>query len=305
MEDRMVGTELITVTQLPVIEDQLAALHVELQDDLRVLESLAPTKENYKELKKIRAEWNRKIDALEKARKQVKAKIEEPYKLFENGKYKDLITDIRSAVGALDGGIKDVENGLRQESQKELLKYYEEYRQSLGLDAEIADARRSGIKVGLSDTMKSLKDQARNHLDKINSDLAMIDTLEDRDEILVEYRMCLDAVKAVAIVNERHRQAEEMRKRREADEEARRLLEKKEAAIDNVVSEGQKQVTEEQEFTDEVLPIPTAENAVEGQEIGLEDIFAASFTVYGTIYQLKALKSFLENNGYQYESEDE
>lgn len=305
MDERMVGTELITVTQLPVIEDQLAALHLELQGDLRVLESLAPTRDNYKELKKLRAEWNKKIDALEKARKKVKAKIEEPYKQFESGKYKELITDIRQAVGSLDDGIKDVENGLREESQKELLKYYEEYRQSLGLDAEIADPRRSGIKVGLSDTMKSLKEQARNHLDKISNDLAMIDTLEDRDEILVEYRMCLDAVKAIATVNDRHRQAEEMRKRLEAEEEARKLMAEKEAAIEVAIAEEQKQVTDGQEFTDDVLANPTVENAPEGQEMANEAILIATFTVYGTINQLKALKEYLEFNGYKYESGDE
>ena len=305
MDERMVGTELITVTQLPVIEDQLAALHLELQGDLRVLESLAPTRDNYKELKKLRADWNKKIDVLEKARKKVKAKIEEPYKQFERGKYKELITDIRQAVGSLDDGIKDVENGLREESQKELLKYYEEYRQSLGLDADIADPRRSGIKVGLSDTMKSLKEQARNHLDKISNDLAMIDTLEDRDEILVEYRMCLDAVKAIAAVNDRHRQAEEMRKRREAEEEARKLRAEKEATIEAAIAEEQKQVTDEQEFTDDVLANPTVENAPEGQEMANEAILIATFTVYGTINQLKALKEYLEFNGYQYESGDE
>lgn len=299
------GGELVIVRQLPVIEDRMGEALEGIQERLNSMSNLVVTDENYKELKKVRADLNKEFNHLESLRKQVKSAVEAPYKKFESGAYKKMADAYRGAIAQLDGNIRDVEDGMKRQKQTELFKYYEEYRQSLGIDAELGDAKRSGIKVGLSDSMKSLKEQARKYLDKISSDMAMIDTLEDRDEVFVEYRMSLDVVKAVTTVNDRHRQAEEMRKRREAEEEARKQREEKEATASAFIAERQKQGTDELEFSDEILVTPTVENAPEEAETAQDGILIASFTVYGTIYQLKALKEFLESNGYQYESGDE
>lgn len=293
--------EYITLKQLPVIEDTLAELHTELQDELNVVKSLAPTEENYKELKKVRADWNKKIDVLEKLRKKIKAEIEAPYKQFEKGPYAALITEMRDAVGTLDDGIKDVENVLKTDKKKKLFEYYEQYRQSLGLDANLADARRSNITVGLSDTLKSLKMQAKEYLDRIDGDLKMIDTLEDRDEIYVEYRQRLNVTEAVRIVNERHRMAEEERRRREAEEDARKAREEHEAEVDAAIAQNEAVLSVQQE--DEGLSAPVAQIAPEEPETAPEEkIYVTAFRVAGTLGMLKELKAFLENNGYRYES---
>jgi len=288
MEESLVkATEYISVKQLPIIEDTLAELHRQIQSDLDSVRNLATTEENYKELKKVRADWNKKIDILEKLRKKVKAEIEAPYKQFERGPYAELITEMRDAVGQLDDGIKEVEDVLRAEKQTKLFEFYDQYRQVLGLDASIADPKRSGIKVGLSDTMKSLKEQAKAYLERIDSDLKMIDTLENRDEVLVEYRISLNATDAVRIVNERHKATEELRKRREAEEEAKKLREEQVAEIEDAIKEA------------ETLSAPTVEAVIEEEN---EPIMFVAFKVYGTIGKLKELKAFLVDNGYQFEN---
>lgn len=291
--------EYIAVKQLPIIEDRLAELHQELQGELNAVRNLAPTEENYKELKKTRAEWNKKIEILEKLRKKVKGEIEAPYKQFEKGPYADLVNDILDAVGQLDDGIKDVENIMKTDKQKKLLAYYEEYRQSLGLDEKLGDPRRSGIKVGLSDTLKGLKEQAKAHLDRIANDLKTIATLENCDEIMAEYVISLDMSNAIQIVKDRIAREEAARKAREEAEAARKAREEHEASVAAALAEAEAQEATEmpheaQEASDVSLSPPSAEKLPEEAGERQDEILKVTYLkydIYGTIDQLRGMKA--------------
>lgn len=296
------GQELITVKQLAVIEDQLEALHRELDNDLRILENLVPTDENYKELKKIRADWNKKLDALETARKRVKAEIESPYKKFEAGPYKDLYTDIKKAVGRLDTGLKDVEAAKKKLRQQEVETYFHDYRTSLGLDPTLVPS--CPVVAGLSESMKSLKERVKAYLDKIDSDLKTIETLENRDEIMAEYRLNLDFNMAVRTVKDRIARQEAEKQAREAAEEARRAREAHEASVDAAIAENAVRPSESAEelipdapvaYTEEEEEIPAAETPVSPKED--EAVLCTKYLgyqIYGTLPQLKALKAYLK-----------
>ena len=278
--------ELIGVKQLPVIEDRLDVAFSAVQDRLAAMSGLAVTEENYKEIKKTRADLNKEFGELEGLRKTVKQAIEAPYKRFEGGAYKRLADAYRNAIDSLDGEIKAVESDLRTQRQKELFEYYEEYRKSLGLSLDFAAAQRSGIKIGLSGSMKSYKDQARAWLDKIDSELKMIETLEDRDEVLAEYRVLLSVTDAVRVVADRKKRIEEERQRREEEAAAKAQRDELFAAAD---------VSQE-----EAVSSPTVQVAVPQEDVS--DVYSAAFRVYGTLDELRELKAFLVDNGYQYES---
>lgn len=291
MEDLVVReNELIVVKQLPIIEDRLDEAFIAVQERLNAMSNLVVTEENYKELKKTRADLNKEFGELDSLRKNVKAAIEAPYKKFEGGAYKRLADAYKDAIGKLDGEIKDVEGGLKTQKQKELLAYWEEYRQSLGLDTAIADPRRSGIKVGLTVSMKSLKMQTREYLDRIDGDLKMIDTLDNADEVLAEYRVLLNVTEAVRVVADRNKRVEDERIRRLAEEESRRAREAAEKAVDEAIKENEVAVT------------PTVSVAPEEQEEAQEKILTTAFKVSGTLTMLKELKAFLVNGGYKFES---
>ena len=294
--------EYIAVKQLPIIADRLEELHVKLQAEMDAIRSLVVTDENIQEMKKLRAEWNKKIEALEKLRKRVKAQIEEPYKNFEKGPYSALITEMRDAVGELDGQIKDGETLRKTERQQELLEYYEEYRKSVGVDEKLGDPRRSSIKVGLSGSMKSLKDQAKAHLDKIASDLRTIDTLENRDEIMAEYRISLDLNAAIQAVKDRIEREEAVRKLREEEEAARLAREAHEAEVDAAIAEAAETGAEAQESSADSLSAPSAEKLPEEPQCAQEVYYQAAFRVTGTLDMLRALKQFLVDGGYEFES---
>ena len=296
---RVVDGEYIAVKQLPIIEDKLAELHQQLQGELNVVRTLAPTEENYKELKKIRADWNKKIEVLEKLRKKVKTEIEAPYKQFEKGPYADLVNEMRDAVGQLDDGIKDVENVMKTDKQKKLLAYYEDYRQSLGLDEKIADPRRSGIKVGLSDTLKGLKEQAKAYLDRLANDIKTIETLENRDEIMAEYRISLDMSNAIQIVKDRIAREEAVRKEREEADAARLARDAHEAEVNAAMeeaAEASESPVEAQDSHDDALSPPSAEKLSEEDEQPQKEILKVTYLkydVYGTLEQLRGMKTAL------------
>ena len=283
--------EVIVVKQLPIIEDRLEEVYVSVKDRLEAMSNLVVTEDNYKELKKTRADLNKEFGELETLRKQVKSAIEAPYKKFESGAYKRMSDIYRDAIGKLDGEIKDVEGCLKTQKQKELLAYFEEYRQSLGLDSAIADPKRSGIKVGLSGSMKSLKEQVRQYLDRIDGDLKMIDTLDNADEVLAEYRVCMSVTEAVRIVADRHKRIEDEKIRRMAEDENRKAREANEKAVEEAIQEEQKE--------DEVPVAPTVSVEPEATSEATEPILLCTkylgYEIFGTLSQLKALKAFLKN----------
>lgn len=274
--------DLIVVKQLPVIEDRLDEAYQAVAERLKMMSGLVVTEDNYKELKKTRADLNKEFSELEGLRKRVKAAVEAPYKKFEAGAYKRLADEYQRAIGEIDGNIKDVEDGLKTQRRDEVFAYWEEYRQSLGLDVGIADFKRSGLKIGLSGTMKSLKGEARARLDEIDGDLKMIDTLENADEVLAEYRERMNVTEAVRVVNERHKRIEEEKARREAMEEERR---KREEHVASVVSANDgwaapaQSVAPEEEVSDDPQILTTT-------YLGYE--------VKGTLEQLKGLKGYLQ-----------
>lgn len=292
------SSELIRLKQLPIIEDRLDEARESVSERLSAMSGLVATEENYKEVKKVRADLKRERDELETMRKQIKKALEEPYKQFEQGAYKRLVDLYDEAISCVDTSVKEVEGSLILQRKEELRKYFDEYRISLGLEEDLADARRSGIKVGLSGTMKSLKQQAKDFLDKIDSDLKAIETMENRDEVLVAYRDSLNVADAVRVVNEYHRRLEEEQKRREEMEAARKAKEEHDAVIDSILSETTQNGSESvsQESNDVIAP-PSVKVAVEQTDGNTEQVLSTvylGYKVFGTLSQLKGLKEALK-----------
>ena len=307
------ATEYISLKQLPVIDERLREVKEKWELVAQDAETLVATDDNFKEVKAMRANMRKEFSDVDSVYKKIKKAYMEPWEALDKT-YRECIKDpFDRADASLKGKIDSISAERIAQKTDELFKYYEEYRQSLGLDAELAKASRAGIKIGLSDSMKSLKDQAKKFLDGIDSDIKMIDTLEDRDEIYVEYRMSLNVSDAVTKVNERHRLAEEQRRRREAEEAERANAEKARAAVEALVGDDGENATvgecvvEKEE--DEPLVAPTAKAPAEDQEAVSDEIhvsavkvYSTAFRVSGTLDMLRKLKAFLEDGGYQYES---
>ena len=287
------ANEIMAVTQLPVIEERLRSQSKSVDQRVALADSLVCTEDTYKTVKKIRAELNSEFAALEEQRKAIKKAILDPYERFE-ALYRECIADkYRAADADLKNKIAEVEDGIKDAKRKDVVDFFSEYAASLGIDFVSFEA--SGINVTMSASKKSLRESARKFLDGVADDLAMISTQEHSDEIFLEYKRTLNVSQAVTTVTRRHAAIEEERRRREAaaaEQEAR-------AQAQMRVEE----VLEVEKPAEAIAPpveaVPAAEAA--SATPSASKLFSMTFTVRGTLDQLRAVKKFLVDGGYDYE----
>jgi hypothetical protein len=271
--------ELIVVKQLPIIEEQLKSLSNEIDDKINKALSLKVSEDSVKEIKKMRAELNNDFKELENQRKIVKEKVLAPYKQFEEIYNTYVGEKFKGADKELKSKIDGIENDLKHQKELEVHSYFVEYAQSLQLEwlnEEQKYYTMANINVTLSASMKSLKESAKNFIDKIDSDLKLIDTQEHKEEIIIEYKKELNVSKAITEVNNRYKQLEIIKQQEEKKKEIKQQEEQKSEEIKELIVEPPK-------------------------EIKQEKIYELNFKVYGTKEQLVLLKQFLENGGYRYE----
>ena len=278
--------ELIRVVQLPEIEEHLQSIKVAVTQKVNDALSLICTEDTVKSVKAVRADLNKDLKDFEERRKAVKKAIMSPYEQFE-AVYKECISDTyKKADIELKAKIDSVENELKEAKRTEVEAYFEECSKSVGVDfVKLSDLN---LNVTLSASVKSLKRQVKEYFDKVIQDLALIATLEHTTEILVEYRKTLDVSDAVLTVQERHKAIAEQEKR---NAEASVIAEKQAETVEKVEKAVRESVTEE-------ISAPEVEEA---PPEGNEPVYEATFRVTGTLAQLKALKKFLKDGGYQYE----
>jgi len=285
MDERSIqagGTEqLMVVKQLPIIEERLQQKAEEIRERTAMACSMACTPETVIEVKKIRAELNKEFAEYETARKNVKKAVMAPYETFE-ATYKTCISD---AYGEADRQLRqmveNVEYHLRDTKERGIRMYYQEHLAAAGLNAEDWAFERTGITVLLSKSDKALKTEARKWIEARASDMASIRAMNHSDEIMVEYKRCMNLSQAVLTVKDRHDAAEAEREAREREEAARIPIPEEKPIVEAL----------EPPVVEVVPEVPPAD----------EKILKLCFTVYGTRTELKALKKFLVDGGYRYE----
>ena len=269
---------LIVVKQLPVIEQQLLAVKEEVAARVQDALALECTAETVKEVKKIRAELNKDLKEFEERRKAVKKAVLAPYEEFET-LYKDCISDqYKTADVQLRDRIAEVESTVLKAKCVEVQEYFNEYAQSMGID--FVPFERAVPNVTLSASMKSLKEAAKNFLDKVDSDIKLIQTMQDVDEIMVEYKRHYDVSLATRTVLERHVQ-----------------IEKEKERADQKKAENTAEIKPTETVVAEDVPL-TAPAVVETE-------YSATFKVTGSIEQLRALKAYMTAHNLKFETAKE
>ena len=151
--------------------------------------------------------------------------------------------------------------------------YFKELQESTRID--FVTFENANLNITLTATEKALKEQLRVFFDKIKADLEIIDTMENKIEILAEYKTNLDLKKSILIVSERkEREAEELKRQQGLAKQ--REEEKQVATAENLQSDDEivapREIKQEQE----------------------EKIYTMTFKVSGTMEQLKELKKYLK-----------
>lgn len=263
--------DLIIIKQLPQIEEHLKELSTEIDKKVENAKNLVCTEENVKTIKQVRADLNKEYKEVEQRRKAVKEQILAPYMQFEMI-YKEYISDkYKSADVDLKQKVDAVENELKVKKEQEVKKYFEEYKTENKID--FVTYEQAKINVTLTASMKSLKEQAKQFIDKISDDLKLIETQQHKAEILVEYKQTLNVSNAITTVMNRF-EAVEQEKKRQEEIVSQNLEKEKDLRSNETIEQNTKQ------------DIKT---------------YTITFTVTDNAVRLKQLKDYLVKEGYQYE----
>lgn len=273
---------LITLQQKPII-DYAGMQGISQMIDKRIaalnIDNQVATAETVKSLKTMRATLNKEFSEYEEQRKFIKNALMQPYQDLE-AKYKPLIAvKFQDADNKLKKKIYSVEDELKQEKTDKLTSYFAELCMSKDIDFVLF--KDANLNVTLSASEKSLKEKIDAFVAKLEEDINTINILpedaEFKAEALADYKVSKDLNHSLKIIQERRLAIEtELKRQEEAKAEA---LARKEAEANR---------PKEAPKVAEPIQAPTVEKAPE--------ILEATFTVKGTLEQLKALKTFIINN---------
>lgn len=249
---------LMKIKQEAIIEEQLKLISDDIQKRVDYAEKLVCTVDTIKNIKKQRAILRNQFNDLETQRKQVKAEFQAPYLRFEKV-YKELISDkYKNADIKLKRKIDIVESELKLQKENNIREYFNEYCESEGID--FVKFEQIGLNINLSITEKSLREHVKSFIDKVKSDIELIQTQEYFAEVMIEYTKHLNVSRAIIEVKERHKKLYE-------------IVNHENKNVQNDTNEQKK----------ETLKAP-------------EQIYTMNFKVSGTKQQLVKLKQYLKDN---------
>ena len=257
------GTIESNMTDVKLFVEQLKGYYQDVKFDENTLKEAKEEKAKINKFKTevadyrkdIIKQWKEPVDNFEKSAKEVESLLTETYDIINN------------QVSAYD-------NQKKQEKENNLRDYFKELQESTRID--FVTFENANLNITLTATEKALKEQLRVFFDKIKTDLEIIDTMDNKIEILAEYKTNLDLKKSILVVSERkEREAEEIKRQQELAKQKEE--ESKTTTAENLSNEDEiiapKEIKQEQEE---------------------EKKYTMTFKVSGTMEQLKELKEYLK-----------
>ena len=268
--DCMDNSLALRCVQAPVISEDLEGVKRQLDLVLNEVAQLPADDNSLKRVKAIRADISKRFAAMEEQRKEVKRQVMQPYTQAEE-KYKTCIADpYRAADAQLKQWVDGYQNGMKKACEDGLREYFDELCQSQGVD--FLRFSQAGVTVDMAMARQKEPKKAMEKLEAfvlgVRADLDTILTLEDAAEVLTEYRESLHLQDAILKVKNRKqltaymaRQVREAQETREQEDQHRRQL------------------------LDVMGDI--------GEQLPQEELYTMTFTVTGSLPDLKALKAYI------------
>lgn len=268
--------EIVKIEQMPKVFSQLEKIGKYIDKQIKDIDKLECTEENKQEVKKRRTEINKTLELLDDRRKYIKTKLLEPYEIFNKKYEEECKIKLSNASNLLKEKIDFIEETQKKEKEIELREFVKEHCKANNVEIIF---EKIGLNITLSASMKSLKEQAKAFIEKVASDLKLIEMEEYSNEILFEYNNCMDYVEAKTKVLERHKQLEEIQKQ----QENRNEIEQKEEEIIEKVDEAI-EITAPTEIVEELDNTPSV----------------YQFEVKATKEQIKKIIDFMKELGVEY-----
>lgn len=287
--------EIAVVEQLPKIIDKMEEIGADLEKRLEELklDDLICTEETRKGITDLRTSLKKEQTEFENQRKNIKNEIMAPYEEFNKIYDANIKSKYTNAITVLTEKITFVENTIRENTRTKMMEFFEEKRNANNIKPEWLSFDELNIKIGINqltpkgELVKKVKDEINDAVDTIKTCIDTINSMQNKEEILVEYLKHKNLSLAIKDVNDRYEILNQVKKDYE------------------VVQEIQTQEEQVVEKVNEVLEAP-----VEGQvtiddfeeEEKTEELFEAKFRVVTTRENLIHLVNFMKERGVNYES---
>lgn len=270
--------EIVKIETLPKIFYELEKVGEYLDTELEEVKKLDVSEESKQSIKKLRANINDTLKQFEDKRKEIKNKCLEAYTLFEEKYNNEVKIKLTNASEDLKTTIDNIERKQIQQKEDEIFAFIDEHIHANHIESLIVVSeviRFANLKINLSTSLKSLKEDAKAYIEKVANEIKLIE-LEEKyvDEILLEYTKDYDYTKAKLNVIAKHKELEELAKQREQV----------------------KEVVQQEEVVEKVV-----EEIVAPKEVIQEDeLLEVTFTVKGTKPQILKIKDLLIELGVEY-----
>lgn len=256
--------------QAPVISEDLEGVRRQLDLVLNEVRQLPVDDNSLKRVRALRAELSKKFAAMEAQRKEVKRQVLAPYTQAEE-KYRACIADpYRTADAELKAWVDGYQDEMKLHCEKILYHYFNELCEAQGVDfLRFSD---TGVTVDMAMARqkepRKAMDTIESYVLRVRGDLDTILALDDAAEVLAEYRESKDLSAAILTVKNRKQRAAEMEQQ---------------------IQEAQERKKQEQQHRAELMAAMTDSTAL----LPKEDTYTMTFTVTGTLSELKALKAHI------------
>ena len=270
--------DVITIVQLPVIEERLKEISLQAQVKCDKALALPCDEDSYKEKKKARAELRTDFEEIEKQRKAVIAAVNEKLKPFLET-YAALITSVYSETDKkLKEDIDSVTFKIIEEKRNGIKDYFDELMCAKFPNGkpDFVTFENVGLDITMSISRKKAEAACLSFVEKLYSDIEYI-TLKDDPELYSEYARTLDLTIAQTNIEKRRRDKAAAEATLQTFAEAKAERDKHEEVVISAA-----------------LNTPAI---VEATDILPEEKLETTFTVRGTIMQLKSLKEYMKKEG--------
>lgn len=290
--------EIAVVEQLPKIIDKMEEIGTDLEKRLEELklDELVCTEETRKGITDLRTSLKKEQAEFENQRKNIKNEIMAPYEEFNKIYDANIKSKYTNAIAVLTEKIAVVENTIRENTKTKMIEFFEEKRNASNIKPEWLSFDELNTKIGINqltpkgELVKKVKDEINDAVETIKTCIDTINSMQNKEEILVEYLKHKNLQMAIKEVNDRHEILNQVQRDYEAVEEIQVQEEQSIEKVNEVLEapfEGQMSIDD---FEEEEVQEP------------VEELLEAKFKVVTTRDNLMFLVHVMKERGIYYES---
>ena len=204
--------EIAVVEQLPKIIDKMEEIGADLEKRLEELklDELVCTEETRKGITDLRTSLKKEQAEFENQRKNIKNEIMAPYEEFNKIYDANIKSKYANALAILTEKIAVVENTIRENTRTKMIEFFEEKRNASNIKPEWLSFDELNTKIGINqltpkgELVKKVKDEINDAVETIKTCIDTINSMQNKEEILVEYLKHKNLQMAIKDVNDRH-----------------------------------------------------------------------------------------------------